>query len=253
MPRIESIDVHAVTRAFGGRPVLRGVTTRFVLGTITFVEGPNGAGKSTLLGILGTALTPTSGTVRYAPVGDIIEAVRCELGWLSHETRTYRELSGRENVELAARLRGIAHGEGFSRVAALLGLDQFADQPVGTLSRGQRQRVALARALVHEPSVLLLDEPLTGLDGESVDRVAQLLAAERDRGAIVNRRLRGASRRAAHQARAREDRRGPGRLAPLLESLAEGISARAHRQEPRRGRCEAPASVGGAPTRRPAA
>jgi heme exporter protein A len=185
VPRIEAVDVRSVTRSFGGRPVLRGVTTRFERGTVTFVEGPNGAGKSTFLGILGTMLSPTSGTVRFEPLSDSLGDVRRELGWLAHEGRMYRELTGRENVELAARLHGVPTAEAFAVVAARLGLDEFADQPVATLSRGQRQRVALARALVHGPSLVLLDEPLTGLDMESADRLARVIVEERDRGSIV--------------------------------------------------------------------
>ena len=185
MPRIEAVDVRGVTRAFGGRPVLRGVTTRFERGTVTFIEGPNGAGKSTLLGIVGTTLSPTAGSVRFEPFGDRIAAVRRELGWLAHDGRMYRELTGRENVELAARLHGSDVESSFAAVAGRLGLRDFAEQPVATLSRGQRQRVALARALVHRPSLLLLDEPLTGLDVESADRLAAVIAEERTNGTIV--------------------------------------------------------------------
>ena len=185
MPRIEAVDVRSVTQAFGGRRVLRGVTTRFERGTVTFIEGPNGAGKSTLLGVIGMTLAPTSGAVWFEPVGDSPEAVRCELGWLAHDGRMYRELTGRENVQLAARLHGVEPVVGFAAVATRLGLDEFADQPVATLSRGQRQRVALARALVHRPSLLLLDEPLTGLDAESAERLAKVIAEERDDGGIV--------------------------------------------------------------------
>jgi len=185
LQQIEVVDVRGVSRSFGGRPVLRGVTTRFEPGTITFVEGPNGAGKSTLLGILGMALTPTSGTVSYPPIGSDPSAVRSVLGWLSHDSRAYRDLSGRENVELSARLYGVDPFEGFDRVSARLGLSDFSEQRVGTLSRGQRQRVALARAVVHDPAVILLDEPLTGLDADSATRVIAWLETERDRGAIV--------------------------------------------------------------------
>jgi len=183
--RVESIDVRGVTRIFNGRTVLRGVSTRFEAGTITFIEGANGAGKSTLLGILGTILAPTSGVVSYAPLGDDPEAVRAELGWVAHESRAYRDLTARENIHLAAELRGVDAAAAFARLSAPLGLRDFADQVFGTLSRGQRQRVALARALVHEPSVILLDEPLTGLDRESCERVAVLFEDERARGAIV--------------------------------------------------------------------
>jgi heme exporter protein A len=185
VPRIESIEVRAVSRVYGGKTVLRGVSTRFESGTVTFIEGANGAGKSTLLSVLGTTLQPTAGVVVYAPVGESLEAIRAELGWVAHESRAYRDLTARENVRLAAELHGVDFSSAFDRVAALLGLRDFADQVVATLSRGQRQRVALARALVHDPSVLLLDEPLTGLDKESCERVADLLVRERERGAII--------------------------------------------------------------------
>lgn len=183
--RVTSVEVRGVTRVFRGRPVLRGASARFERGTITFIEGPNGAGKSTLLAIIGTGLEPSAGSVVYPPLGDSRRAIRAELGWLAHESRAYRDLTARENVALAARLHGVEPGAGFDRVADALGLRPFADQVFGTLSRGQRQRVALARAVVHQPSVLLLDEPLTGLDSESVERVASLLVRERERGSVV--------------------------------------------------------------------
>jgi heme exporter protein A len=185
VPRIELIEVRGVSRSYAGRPVLRGVTTRFEKGTITCIEGPNGAGKSTLLGIIGTAVAPTAGQVTYEPLGDDRDAIRAELGWLSHDLRAYRDLSGRENIEFAARLLGCDPDAAYARVAAQLRLAEFAGQLVSTLSRGQKQRVALARALVHDPSLILLDEPMTGLDKESGARVVSLLREERERGAII--------------------------------------------------------------------
>jgi heme exporter protein A len=183
--KVTAIDVRAVTRVLGGRPVLRGVSARFEGGTTTFVEGPNGAGKSTLLAVLGTALRPTLGSVVYEPIGDDPAGIRGELGWVTHEGRLYGELSGRENLELTAKLHGVDVGAAYAEVRERLALGDFEDQPVITLSRGQRQRVALARALVNAPSVILLDEPLTGLDAESGARVAALLCEERDRGHVV--------------------------------------------------------------------
>lgn len=172
-----------MTRTFGSTLALRGVTASFPAGQITVLEGPNGAGKSTLLGILGTLIQPSSGRVSYPPFTGAVE-VRGQLGWLAHDSHCYRELSGRENVALAAALHGCSPdrvGASLERVGAL----PFADRPVATLSRGQRQRVALARALVHQPSLLLLDEPSSGLDAGSVERLLDLVREERDRGAIV--------------------------------------------------------------------
>ena len=185
MRAVEHIDVRAVTCVLGGRTVLRRVSARFDRGTITFVEGSNGAGKSTLLGVIGTLLRPTSGLVAYEPSPESPEDIRAQLGWLGHDARVYRDLTSRENVELAARLCGVDPARGWTRVSARLGVETLADQIVATLSRGQRQRVALARALVHEPSLVLLDEPATGLDADGSERVERLLLEERDRGAIV--------------------------------------------------------------------
>jgi heme exporter protein A len=182
---VDRIDVRAVTCVLGGRTVLRKASAVFSRGTITFVEGPNGAGKSTLLSVIGTLLRPTSGDVAYAPSPESAEDVRAQLGWLGHDARVYRDLTSRENVELAARLCGVDPERGWSRVARRLGVEPLADQVVATLSRGQRQRVALARALVHDPSLLLLDEPATGLDAEGSEQVERLLCEERDRGSIV--------------------------------------------------------------------
>lgn len=185
MAAIGFIEVRGVTAAYGGRPALRGVSARFDAGTITCIEGPNGAGKSTLLGVIGSLQKPRSGEVFYGPLGVSAESARREIGWLSHDGRMYRDLSGRENIELMARLHGMDGSARTSEICDLLAVNSFVDQPLGTLSRGQRQRVALARALVHDPSILLLDEPLTGLDSESAARLEAVLMDERRRSRII--------------------------------------------------------------------
>jgi ABC-type multidrug transport system ATPase subunit len=185
MTRVERIEVRGVSRLYGSTVALRGVTLTLEPGAVTFIEGPNGAGKSTLMNILGTSTRPTRGTVDYPPLGGHREAVRSELGWVAHESRAYRELTVRENVELTAKLYGVDPEEAFGRVSKRVDLADFAHQRVETLSRGQRQRVALARALVHEPSVLLLDEPSTGLDASSIAALERVVCEERERGTLV--------------------------------------------------------------------
>jgi heme exporter protein A len=175
-----------VTRRFGATLALRQVSSQFQAGTLTFLEGPNGAGKSTLLAIVGTVLRPTSGSVWYEPLGEDQELARRHIGWVAHDSHCYRELSGRRNIELVGQIHGVQQQrEQVEGVIARVGAEAFADRPVGTLSRGQRQRIALARALVHQPGVLLLDEPWTGLDFASVERLEQVIREEVARGSLV--------------------------------------------------------------------
>ncbi|HEX5101230.1 MAG TPA: ABC transporter ATP-binding protein [Polyangiaceae bacterium] len=185
MPRIERIVVDSVTRTFGAVAALRAVSVTLAAGEIVTLEGENGAGKSTLLAVLATVLRPTFGRVVYEPLGEELDLVRPELGWVSHESLCYRELSGRENVELAARAYGVELAGAWERARDRVDAGAFGDRPLRTLSRGQRQRIALARALVHSPSVLLLDEPWAGLDARSSELLERTLVAERDRGTLV--------------------------------------------------------------------
>jgi len=174
-----------VTKTFGPVRALAGVTATFRGGRVSVVRGANGSGKSTLLGIVGTLSRPTSGLVDHSSLGRSRAEVRSRLGWLGHESLCYPELSGRENVELAARLNGRDARAAFARAAERFDLGAFAERPVRTYSRGQRQRVALARALVHRPSLLLLDEPTTGLDAPSCEQLMNVVREEATGGAIV--------------------------------------------------------------------
>lgn len=177
--------VRNVSRLFGATAALRGVNCEFSAGTTTFVQGPNGAGKSTLLSIIGTALAPTSGVVRYRPLPPGRRLARAHIGWVGHSAHCYGELTGRENVELAARLYGVQDMAAVGRACDRVSARRFFDTPVATMSRGQRQRIALARALVHSPSLLLLDEPLSGLDIATAGQLDEILGEEVRRGCIL--------------------------------------------------------------------
>ena len=164
-----AIELEGVGRAYGERTALAGVTLTLEPGRTLAVFGANGAGKTTLLRlhagrarVLGRDL-PADGW-----------AVRGRVGLLAHDPLLYRELSARENLEFHARLHGVA----MERVEALLeqvGLRARADEPVRTLSRGMVQRVAICRASLHEPELLLLDEPLANLDPGAAEAVEPLI------------------------------------------------------------------------------
>jgi heme exporter protein A len=179
------VELRNVTKTYGPVRALVGVSCRFEAGVVSVVRGPNGSGKSTLLALVGTLTRASSGSVDHGELGARRAVVRCTLGWLGHESLCYPDLTGRENIELAARLQGRDAREAFARAVERFELAVFVERPVRTYSRGQRQRVALARALVHDPRLLLLDEPTTGLDQAGADRVRLLVAEEARRGAVV--------------------------------------------------------------------
>ncbi len=148
------------------------------------VVGPNGAGKTTLLRLLAGLARPSAGSVRIDGVTLSRDGeVRRAIGLLSHQSHLYDDLTAAENLSFAARLYGLPDPERGARAALeALGLAARADEPVRRLSRGMVQRVAIARSLLHQPRLLLLDEPFTGLDPASAGRVASLFAGERDAG-----------------------------------------------------------------------
>jgi heme exporter protein A len=173
---IHAVATSKVTRLYGATAALRGVDVRFVAGTTTVIEGANGSGKTSLLGILGTASRPTTGRVVWEPLGEDPALVRAHVGWLGHDALVYPDLTGAENLAWVASVWGLP-ADAVAHIRERLAIGGFGDRAVRTLSRGQRQRIALARALLPRPSLLLLDEPTTGLDRAGID---QLLGAVRE-------------------------------------------------------------------------
>lgn len=183
--RVESVKLKGVTKRFGSTMALRGASAEFRAGELTLLLGANGSGKSTLLGIVGTTIRASSGTVEYLPLGSDEMVVRSQIGWLSHDALAYGDLTGRQNVELAAELYGLDPKAAWASSVERFQLGAFANRPLRTNSRGQKQRIALARALVHQPSLLLLDEPSTGLDKASVEVLLGVIQEELARNAVV--------------------------------------------------------------------
>lgn len=173
-----AVSLRSLRRDYNDRPVLRDVSMELGSGETLAVIGPNGAGKSTLLRILATLLRPTAGEVEVLGAGLPRQAwkVRGRIGYLGHEPLLYRELTIRENLDFNARLQGVAAPA--ERIASLLeaaGLARRADERVRNLSAGMLQRAAICRALLHEPSILLLDEPRSHLDLGAAAIVDELL------------------------------------------------------------------------------
>lgn len=164
-----AIEVEGVARAFGDVHAVRDASFAVQPGSVTALIGPNGSGKTTLLLMLATLLRPDAGTIRIAGHDPVVDprAVRRAMGWMPDVLGSWGTLTVRRALEVTGRLYELSPEQARARASALIelvGLQELADRPSRVLSRGQKQRLSLARALVHEPQVLLLDEPASGLD-----------------------------------------------------------------------------------------
>jgi heme exporter protein A len=183
---VAALELEGVSRRYGERLALGGISLTLEAGSTLVVFGPNGAGKSTLLRVLSALLRPHEGLVRVLGrvLPDEAWAVRARIGLLAHEPLLYRELTARENLRFHARLHGVAP----ARVTELLeqvDVADRADEPVRTLSRGMVQRVAICRAVLHDPELLLLDEPRANLDPGGAELVEPLIGAGAGRTRVI--------------------------------------------------------------------
>ena len=170
-----AIRLSGVSKCYGERFALRSIDLDIAAGSTTVLLGPNGAGKSTLLGAVSGLTSPTEGEVAVPGRRTSGSGARGQgMGVVTHKTMLYDRLTGRENLELHATLGGLS-GERIGAVLELVGLQQAAEREVAEYSHGMRKRLALARALLQEPEVLVLDEPFSGLDPASQERLSQIL------------------------------------------------------------------------------
>jgi thiamine transport system ATP-binding protein len=175
-----ALDVAGVVVAFGDRRVLDGVSISLAAGEVVALQGPSGSGKSTLLRVIAGLLVPTSGTV--AVDGRDVTGVpthRRGIGMVFQDEQLFPHRTVAENIAFGLRMQGVPRPERSARVEELLelvGMTGFGGRAVTSLSGGEAKRVALARSLAPRPAVLLLDEPLTGLDRELHDELAVELA-----------------------------------------------------------------------------
>ncbi len=181
------VELHDVSRRFGALWALRGVSLRVTPGEFLLLRGPNGSGKSTLLRIVAGLLPPTAGKVAYSGSSSDFDATpRPHIGFVAHSTLLYDDLTATENLHFFGRLYSVPDLP--RKVAAGLaaaGLASRGGDLVRTFSRGMRQRLSLARALLHAPSLLLLDEPVTGLDQQAFDWLDGTLSGSQTSGCTI--------------------------------------------------------------------
>jgi len=186
---LDQVQIRKVGKRFGSERALAGVTLDLAAGSMCALLGHNGAGKTTLLGIVSMLVRPTTGTVAYRAKGSAVTGaeVRREIGMLAHASLCYGDLSARENLALTAGLYDVDDSPpALEGALDRVGLDKKArDRAARTYSRGMLQRLALARALLTRPSLLLLDEPFTGLDRGGALALGEQLGGLKADGTIV--------------------------------------------------------------------
>jgi heme ABC exporter ATP-binding subunit CcmA len=188
MTQILAVEVRGLKKSYGLKPILRGIDFALQQGQRMALLGANGAGKTTILRILAGLSRPSAGTIQVTGIDLLRDAqrVRQRVGLVAHQPYLYEELTVVENLLFFARLYAVEKArERVQELVERLGLEKRGRERVGSLSRGQVQRLAWARALVHDPHLLLLDEPDTGLDQEGQHLINDLLAEHRARGGSV--------------------------------------------------------------------
>src|SRR5579863_8816982 len=182
-PAAGIISVSGLIKQFGRFAALRGVSAEFAAGKFYVILGDNGAGKTTLLRALAGLAQPTRGTISI--LGKSPQEACREIGYMAHPSLLYDEMSGMENLRYFARLYDIAGDERCEEAIRSVRLDPELARPVGQYSQGMRQRMSLARAILHDPKILLLDEPFSNVDVHSAREMVGLLRGMRDSGKTI--------------------------------------------------------------------
>jgi len=176
------VHLQQVSKLYGRFAALRSVTADFSAGRCYAIFGENGAGKSTLLRVIAGLARPTSGKVVFDGPPDVL---RQSIGYVAHASMLYDELSAMENLRYFGALYGIKEGQKMMAAIRAVGLDPGLERHVGQYSQGMRQRLSLARTLMHDPEILLLDEPFSNLDVASAHDIAALIRKLRDAGKTI--------------------------------------------------------------------
>ena len=177
-----AIKTEGLTKSFGTRLALRGVNLEVERGKSLVIFGPNGAGKTTLIRMLATIMNPSSGTISIDGMNlkDHAEEIRRRIGVVTHQTFLYGNLTAYENLEFYGRMFDVPkRRERILEIIAKVGMTARLHDRVATFSRGMQQRLSIARALLHEPSIMLLDEPETGLDPEAIPLLWEAMPGEK--------------------------------------------------------------------------
>ena len=177
--QVWAVEVRGLTKSFGDHLALRGVDLRVGPGETLAIFGPNGAGKTTLIKLMATIMNPSSGEVLIGGLAKNTEEMRRRIGIVTHQTFLYSNLTAQENLEFYSRMYDVPRfKERIRQVVAMVGMTSRLYDRVGTLSRGMQQRLSIARALLHKPTIVLLDEPETGLDQQAISMLWRALKEE---------------------------------------------------------------------------
>jgi ABC-type multidrug transport system ATPase subunit len=185
---VTAVVARNLEKRFGRNIGLDGIDLDIPTGSTMAILGPNGAGKSTLLRLIAGLARPSGGSLEVGGKPAHRQAARARVGFIGHATGLYPELTARENLIFAARLRGVANSSArIEEQLAEAGLTRAADRRTGDFSRGMAQRLSIAAGLIDEPEIVLLDEPFTGLDRTASDRLVKRLMGlrERDRTLVL--------------------------------------------------------------------